>query len=59
MMRVCAVLLVAGACGCTSNPGVVRVATTTSVENSGLLAEILPAFERQSHLTVEVLAAGD
>jgi tungstate transport system substrate-binding protein len=36
----------------------VRMATTTSVENSGLLAAILPVFERESHLTVEVLAVG-
>jgi tungstate transport system substrate-binding protein len=34
------------------------MATTTSVENSGLLAEILPAFSRQTHITVEVLAVG-
>jgi tungstate transport system substrate-binding protein len=34
------------------------MATTTSVENSGLLAAILPAFERESRFTVEVLAVG-
>jgi tungstate transport system substrate-binding protein len=34
------------------------MATTTSVENSGLLDAILPAFERQSGLHVEVLAVG-
>jgi tungstate transport system substrate-binding protein len=34
------------------------MATTTSVENSGLLAAILPAFERQHHITVEVLPVG-
>jgi tungstate transport system substrate-binding protein len=36
----------------------VRLATTTSVENSGLLAEILPAFEHQSQIKVDVLAVG-
>ena len=41
-----------------SNPAVVRLATTTSVENSGLLAEVLPAFERQSQIKVDVLAVG-
>ncbi len=34
------------------------MATTTSVENSGLLAAILPAYERSAHVTVEVLAVG-
>jgi len=34
------------------------MATTTSVENSGLLAAILPAFERDEHVTVEVLPVG-
>jgi ABC-type tungstate transport system permease subunit len=36
----------------------VRMATTTSVENSGLLAAILPGFERDSHVAVEVLPVG-
>jgi tungstate transport system substrate-binding protein len=44
--------------GCRSTPDVVRMATTTSVENSGLLAEVLPAFTRQTRITVEVLAVG-
>jgi tungstate transport system substrate-binding protein len=56
--RVRAVLLIVAAVGCTSSPDVVRLATTTSVENSGLLAEVLPAFERQSHIKVDVLAVG-
>jgi tungstate transport system substrate-binding protein len=43
---------------CQHAPARVRMATTTSVENSGLLASILPAFERESRLTVEVLAVG-
>jgi tungstate transport system substrate-binding protein len=43
---------------CQSTPNVVRVATTTSVENSGLLAAILPAHERRAHVRVEVLATG-
>lgn len=46
------------AASCRSSPSVVRMATTTSVENSGLLTEILPEFTRQSHVTVEVLAVG-
>ena len=34
------------------------MATTTSVENSGLLAAVLPAFSRETGITVEVLAVG-
>jgi tungstate transport system substrate-binding protein len=34
------------------------MATTTSVENSGLLTAILPAFSAQTHITVDVLAVG-
>jgi tungstate transport system substrate-binding protein len=34
------------------------LATTTSTENSGLLAEILPDFEEKTGITVEVVAIG-
>jgi tungstate transport system substrate-binding protein len=51
-------VFLAVASACRSKPDVVRMATTTSVENSGLLAEVLPAFTRQTHVTVEVLAVG-
>jgi tungstate transport system substrate-binding protein len=53
-----ALLLALAASACRSTPEVVRVATTTSVENSGLLAAVLPALEQQSHIRVEVLAVG-
>ena len=43
---------------CQQKPRMVRVATTTSVENSGLLAAILPAFEAKYHTKVEVLPVG-
>ena len=43
---------------CQPSPNVVRMATTTSAENSGLLAAILPAYERSAHVKVEVLAVG-
>jgi tungstate transport system substrate-binding protein len=57
--RACVVLVcLALAAGCRPKPEVIRMATTTSVENSGLLAEILPEFTRQRHITVEVLAVG-
>jgi len=35
-----------------------RVATTTSTENSGLLAHLLPDFEEQYHAEVDVVAVG-
>ena len=36
----------------------ITLASTTSVENSGLLAHILPAFTRETGITVHVLAQG-
>ncbi|MBI1818258.1 MAG: substrate-binding domain-containing protein [Deltaproteobacteria bacterium] len=36
----------------------VRLSTTTSTENSGLLAAILPTFEQRFHLKVDVIAVG-
>jgi tungstate transport system substrate-binding protein len=46
--------------GCQRQPAVerLRMATTTSVDSSGLLAAILPAFEQAQHLRVEVLPVG-
>ena len=35
-----------------------KIATTTSVENSGLLAEILPLFEEKYNADVDVIAVG-
>ncbi|HUC11808.1 MAG TPA: substrate-binding domain-containing protein [Stellaceae bacterium] len=39
-------------------PQSIILASTTSVENSGLLAHILPAFTRETGITVHVLAQG-
>lgn len=36
----------------------IRLATTTSTENSGLLSDILPAFERATNNKVHVIAVG-
>src|SRR5258707_982245 len=38
--------------------GTLRLATTTSTENSGLLKAILPAFEAASGLKVQVISVG-
>ena len=35
-----------------------RLATTTSTENSGLLAELLPAFTKRTSISVDVIAVG-
>jgi|TARA_R110002096_G_scaffold75795_8_gene179137 tungstate transport system substrate-binding protein len=35
-----------------------RLATTTSTENSGLLAQLLPAFTQQTGIQVDVIAVG-
>jgi tungstate transport system substrate-binding protein len=53
-------LLVAlGAGGCkTQEPAVLRLATTTSTEDSGLLDSILPAFEKAYGARVDVVAVG-
>ena len=45
--------------GCAAqSPPVLRLATTTSTDDSGLLDEILPAFERAFDARVEVVAVG-
>jgi tungstate transport system substrate-binding protein len=61
------VLLLAVLAGCSvpavtdtgaSEPQILRLATTTSTEDSGLLGFILPEFERQHNAVVEVVAVG-
>ncbi|HUF39592.1 MAG TPA: substrate-binding domain-containing protein [Anaerolineales bacterium] len=45
--------------GCLpENPRVLRLATTTSTDDSGLLAAILPVFEEQYDARVDVIAVG-
>ncbi len=50
-----ALLLLLTAC---SRECVLRLATTTSVENTGLLDYLLPDFEKKYHCRVEVIAVG-
>jgi tungstate transport system substrate-binding protein len=49
--------LILTACG-SGEPEVLRLATTTSTENSGLLEAILPAFEEEHNAQVNVVAVG-
>jgi tungstate transport system substrate-binding protein len=62
MKRALGILLTAGLCLCTvsipADPPALRMATTTSTENSGLLKAILPVFESRSGMQVQVLAVG-
>ena len=41
-----------------AGPGTLRLATTTSTENSGLLKVVLPRFEQKSGLKVHVISVG-
>jgi ABC-type tungstate transport system permease subunit len=42
-----------------SAPQSIVLATTTSLDNSGLLAKILPVFTKKTGITVHVLALGN
>ncbi len=52
-----AVLLISNL-GANQEDKILRLATTSSTENSGLLNKILPDFEKQSGLAVHVIAVG-
>ena len=41
-----------------SSQHIIRLATTTSTDNSGLLAYLLPSFEKQSGYRVHIIAVG-
>src|SRR5215469_9788521 len=51
-------LLACGGVAAESAPQSIILASTTSVENSGLLPHILPAFTKETGITVRVLAQG-
>lgn len=44
--------------GAMEEPERLRLATTTSTENSGLLRELLPVFEEEQNVLVDVVAVG-
>jgi len=50
------ILLVA--CGSETQVQTLRLATTTSTDNSGLLAYLLPYFEKQYQVEIDVVAVG-
>ena len=51
-------LVLAGLCTTASAAERLRLATTTSTENSGLLAVLIPPFEKANHCKVDVIAVG-
>lgn len=51
-------LVLTGAAMARDDDGVLRLATTTSTENSGLLKILLPRFESRTGMEVQVLAVG-
>ena len=59
MLTLALTLVFLSACAAEpAEPQVLRLATTTSTENSGLLAEILPVFEAAENARVDVIAVG-
>lgn len=57
LTAVAALVIVTGGCRSSSTPAL-EIATTTSVQNSGLLAVLLPAFEQASGIAVRAHATG-
>src|SRR5579859_4523190 len=57
-MRLVVWMSLAMAAGCSERHPQLRLATTTSVDNSGLLASILPSFRQDTGIEVQVLAVG-
>ncbi len=58
MRLLAGILLSVVSLACASEPRAIRLATTTSVDHSGLLGAVLPAFTEQTGLRVDVLAVG-
>ena len=50
--------LLSGAAGAADAPNVIRLSTTTSTDNSGLLGFLLPAFEAKTGAKVHVISVG-
>jgi len=57
-MRAILLCLLFAACGGRDAPKVLRLATTTSTRDSGLLEFLLPPFERKEKIEVQVIAVG-
>ena len=63
VLALAGIFLLLGACGERPSPGLplsspLRLATTTSTENSGLLAVLIPPFTERFGVHVDVVAVG-
>lgn len=58
LLLACAFIVALVSCGHSPKQRVLMMATTTSVENSGLLSELVPAFERKYRVKVRYVAVG-
>ena len=58
LVRSLLVVLITTMSSLVSAQQVIRLSTTTSTENSGLLAYLLPQFEQQFHTKIQVIAVG-
>lgn len=52
------IALIAGTCSSMADTNFIRLATTTSTDNSGLLDLLLPAFEKDGRYKVKVISVG-
>ncbi|MDP8256318.1 MAG: substrate-binding domain-containing protein [Candidatus Alcyoniella australis] len=57
-IAVLAIVLALGVCVASAEEMRIKLATTTSTDNSGLLAYLLPEFEKASGYKVDVIAVG-
>lgn len=57
-LLVCGLLLVSVATFCEASTARLLLATTTSVDNSGLLEVLIPPFEKMFNVRVDVIAVG-
>ena len=52
------IIMIAGTCTSLADTSFIRLATTTSMDNSGLLDIILPVFEKDEKYKVKVISVG-
>jgi tungstate transport system substrate-binding protein len=57
-VAVASILVGLGGCSIPADPRILTIATTSSVDQSGLLATLLPAFKAESGIDVRVHVAG-
>jgi tungstate transport system substrate-binding protein len=58
IIRLALAVLASLAVGCAEPSRHLRLATTTSVDNSGLLEDLLPSFRQETGIELQVLAVG-